>query len=206
MHTYAQKFAMTWVICLVFASVAAPQASQSENFAERRAREFVRYLDSGNRAEFRKYVKENFAPSFLNIPMEQHWASSLRFMIPPWRRVSQFPGFKADRSHGVAEIKADRRLGGACCARRGGSAAQNLGTWVATSQASGRSPAAKKLGNEEMARELSAFVSKLARLMCFRALYCSLRMGCPSSKAHTERRTKTSMHLIGLIRSSISDQ
>lgn len=40
--------------------------------AERRAREIVQLLTSGSRAEFRKYVENNFADRFKSIPMDRH--------------------------------------------------------------------------------------------------------------------------------------
>src|ERR1041385_1177218 len=70
MNKVIRTFALTLI--LACGSTAIAQSAQAEKPAEKRARELARYLDSGNRAEFRKYVKENFAPSFLNIPMEQH--------------------------------------------------------------------------------------------------------------------------------------
>jgi CubicO group peptidase (beta-lactamase class C family) len=72
MNRLIKRLTMVWLICLAFASLVTAQASQSENPAERRAREFARLIDSGNRAALREYAKENFAPSFLSIPMEQH--------------------------------------------------------------------------------------------------------------------------------------
>src|SRR5215216_6169305 len=72
MKRLIKEIALMLLICFVCASVAAAQAAQSGSPAERRAKEFARLIDSGNRAELRKYAKENFAPGFLNVPMEQH--------------------------------------------------------------------------------------------------------------------------------------
>jgi CubicO group peptidase (beta-lactamase class C family) len=72
MNRLIKRLMPVWLLCLVCASVAAAQASQTESPAERRAKEFARLIDSGNRAELVKYAKENFSPDFLKIPMEQH--------------------------------------------------------------------------------------------------------------------------------------
>ena len=56
----------------VLKPAAASNSAASSVEAERRAKELGRLLDSGDVAEFKKYATENFAPSFLNIPMERH--------------------------------------------------------------------------------------------------------------------------------------
>lgn len=72
MNRLIKRLMLVWLICLVCASGAAAQAPQAESPAERRAKEFAKLIDSGNRAELVKYAKENFSPDFLKIPMEQH--------------------------------------------------------------------------------------------------------------------------------------
>ena len=72
MKRLIKEFALVCLISCICASAAIAQASQAESAAERRAKEVARLIDSGNRAELRKYAKENFAPGFLNVPMEQH--------------------------------------------------------------------------------------------------------------------------------------
>ncbi|HSF22875.1 MAG TPA: hypothetical protein VLE20_01515, partial [Blastocatellia bacterium] len=72
MKMLIRRSLLLWLVCFVCATAAAGQASQAESPAERRAKEFAKLLDSGNRVELRKYATENFAPSFLSIPMEQH--------------------------------------------------------------------------------------------------------------------------------------
>ncbi len=51
---------------------ASEPKTAASGAAERRVKEFARLLDSGNIAEFKKYAAENFAPSFLDVPMERH--------------------------------------------------------------------------------------------------------------------------------------
>lgn len=47
-------------------------AGQTENPAETRARELVRFINAGNRAEYQKYVESNFGGEMAKAPMEQH--------------------------------------------------------------------------------------------------------------------------------------
>src|SRR5215470_16081188 len=49
---------------------------QADNPAVRRAKELAQVINSGKLAEARKYIRENYAPGFLNIPMDDH----LRFI------------------------------------------------------------------------------------------------------------------------------
>src|SRR5262245_57374610 len=59
-------------------SAQQPQASSAnaDSPAVRRARELTQVINAGKLAEARKYVQENYAPEFLNIPMDDH----LRFI------------------------------------------------------------------------------------------------------------------------------
>lgn len=59
---------------LLSGAVALTAAAQTttEQPAERRARELLRFLETGKRAEYKQYVQENFSPRFRAIPMEQH--------------------------------------------------------------------------------------------------------------------------------------
>src|SRR5262245_16835834 len=55
-------------------SAQQPQASwaNADNPAVRRAKELAQVVNSGKLAEARKYIQENYAPAFLNIPIERH--------------------------------------------------------------------------------------------------------------------------------------
>lgn len=59
------------ISCLCALGVCA-QSAAGETPIERRAMELVKLLNSGNRAELQKYVPENFAPPFRDMPMERH--------------------------------------------------------------------------------------------------------------------------------------
>ena len=71
MSKLTRKLTLVLLVCCLCAAATA-RGLQSENPAELRAREFARLLDAGDRAALAKYAKDNFAPSFLNIPMERH--------------------------------------------------------------------------------------------------------------------------------------
>jgi hypothetical protein len=60
-------------------SVSTSSAQQSQassasadNAAVRRAKELAQVINAGKLAEARKYVQENYAPGFLNTPMDRH--------------------------------------------------------------------------------------------------------------------------------------
>src|SRR5262249_58518635 len=51
-----------------------PQASSAtaDSPAVRRAKELAQVIDAGKLAEARKYIQENYAPGFLNLPVDRH--------------------------------------------------------------------------------------------------------------------------------------
>jgi hypothetical protein len=49
-----------------------PSSASADNAAVRRAKELAQVINAGKLAEARKYVQENYAPGFLNIPMDRH--------------------------------------------------------------------------------------------------------------------------------------
>src|SRR5215475_11415675 len=60
-------------------SVSTSSAKQSQdtstsadNPAVRRARELAQIINAGKLAEAKKYIQENYAPAFLNMPMDAH--------------------------------------------------------------------------------------------------------------------------------------
>src|ERR1044072_7722041 len=112
-----KRFTLASLIFLVCASLVNAQAPQSEGPAERRAKEFARLIDSGDRAELRRYAKENFAPQFLNVPMERH----LDFLssVHDFTRGVEFRGLQdAKPNEATALLRA--RLTGEWLARQPG--------------------------------------------------------------------------------------
>lgn len=63
------------ILCILFLSCllgVAAQAPAGESPAERRGKELARMLDTGTRADLRKFAQENFAPPFRDVPVERH--------------------------------------------------------------------------------------------------------------------------------------
>jgi CubicO group peptidase (beta-lactamase class C family) len=183
MRRLIKLFTLVYLICTVSTAVAARQASQSESPAERRAKEFARLIDSGKRAELQKYAKENFAPDFLNIPMEQH----LGFFS------SVHDSTRGVEFHAVQDAKPDE----ATVLLR----AKLTGQWLALvvrveSQAPHRiaglglrpprppasAQAAKRLTGEQIAQELKALVDKLAAADVFSGTVLLAKDGVPIFK------------------------
>jgi CubicO group peptidase (beta-lactamase class C family) len=72
MRVSIKKLAFALLVICIFAATTSAQVVQTGSPAERRAKEFIHFLESGNRSEFKKYVQENFSPEFLSVPMEEH--------------------------------------------------------------------------------------------------------------------------------------
>jgi hypothetical protein len=74
-----KKYRNYTLFLLVFLLSTAPLQAQSpqpvtasESPAVKRAREIIQLINSGNRAEGRKYVQEQYSPAFVGNRMEQH--------------------------------------------------------------------------------------------------------------------------------------
>lgn len=72
MQRFITRATLLLLLSCAVALTAVAQTTTTEQPAERRARELVRLLEAGKRAEFKQYVQENFSPRFRGVPMEQH--------------------------------------------------------------------------------------------------------------------------------------
>jgi CubicO group peptidase (beta-lactamase class C family) len=60
------------VICTYAINGQQPTSDTSDSPAVRRVHELIQFVNTGNRKAAGEYIKENYAPSFLKIPMNQH--------------------------------------------------------------------------------------------------------------------------------------
>ncbi len=183
MKRLIKKFTPALLISCLCASLAIAQASQSESPAERRAKEFARLIDSGNRAELRSYAKENFAPNFLNIPMEQH----LGFFssVHDFTRGVEFHSLQ-DAKPNEATLLLKARLTGEWVALivrvEPESPHRIAGIGLRPPKPPASAQPSKKLSNEQIAQELKAFVNKLADADVFSGTVLLAKDGVPIFK------------------------
>lgn len=146
-------------------SAQQPQTPSAnvDNPAVRRAKELAQVINAGKLAETKKYIQENYAPGFLNIPMDRHLSFLAR--LHDQTRGVEFQSVQEEkpaeatvvlknkltgRSEGLfvrVEPESPHRISG-------------LGLRRVKSPADAKPMA--KLTDEQMARELDAFISKLA--------------------------------------------
>jgi CubicO group peptidase (beta-lactamase class C family) len=151
-------------------SAQQPQApsANAESPAVRRAKELVQVINAGKRAEARKYIQENYAPEFLNQPMDRH----LNFfaLIHDRTRGVEFQRIQ-DEKPGEALVVLKNKLTGGLQGLLVRVEAESphrisgIGLRGVDPPADAR-PAAK-LTEEQVARELDAFISKLADVDVF---------------------------------------
>lgn len=143
-------------------------SANADSPAVRRAKELAQVINSGKVAEARKYVQENYAPAFLNIPLDRH----LNFI---GRTYDQSRGLefqrvqeeKPNEATVVLKNKLTGRLEGLLVRVEPESPHRIAGIGLRrVNQPTGEKPAAKLTG-EQMAAELDAFVSKLANADVF---------------------------------------
>jgi len=161
----------------------AARAAQSESPAERRAKEFARLIDSGNRAELRQYAKENFAPGFLNVPMEQH----LGFFssVHDFTRGVEIHSLQEEKPN-EATVLLKARLTGewlALVVRVEPEAPHRIaGIGLRPPKPPASAQPAKKLTNEQIAQELKAFIAKLVNADVFSGTVLLAKDGVPIFK------------------------
>jgi len=180
MKRLIKRFILVWLICLVCASAAA---AQSDSPAERRAKEFAKLIDSGNRAELQKYAKENFAPAFLNIPMEQH----LNFIssVHDFTRGVEFHSVQ-DSKPNEATILLKAKLTGEWLAlgvRTEPEAPHRIaGIGMRQPKPPASAQPSKRLTDAQMAQELKALTDKLAGADIFSGAVLLAKDGVPIFK------------------------
>jgi CubicO group peptidase (beta-lactamase class C family) len=146
-------------------SAQQPQASSAnaDNPAVRRAKELAQVVNSGKLAEARKYVQENYAPAFLNIPIERH----LNFISRAYdqSRGLEFQRVQEEKPNEalvVFKSKLTGSLGGLLVRVEPESPHRIAGIGLRTVKPPADAKPVAKLTDDQMARELDSFISKLA--------------------------------------------
>src|SRR5262245_47102243 len=163
MRIITRQLLLSLLISCICASMAAAQGSETASAAERRAKEFSRLIDSGSRAELRKYAAENFAPAFLKIPMEQH----LGFLssVHDSSRGVEFHSIQESKANEVTALLKNKLTGEwlALFVRVEPEPPYRIaGLGLRPPKPPATAESAKKLSNEQIAQELKTFVTKLA--------------------------------------------
>jgi len=143
-----------------------PQSSSSntDNPAVRRAKELAQVINIGNLAAARKYIQENYAPEFLKIPMDRHLNFIAR--IHDQTRGVEFQRVQDEKPAEVTAVlknKLTGRLEGIIVRVEAESPNRISGLGfrsIKPSPAEAKSVA--ELTEDQMARELDAYLSKLS--------------------------------------------
>jgi len=140
------------------------QSAEAKNPAARRAAELVKLVESGNRAEARKYITESYSPEFLSrAPMDRH----LSFISSTNDRMRgvEVLGIKETGATG-AEARLKSKLTGIqsdlIVRTESGAPHRITGIGLRMARSEKSAGSAKKLTEKEMASELDAFMQKLA--------------------------------------------
>ncbi len=163
-----KRHAITILMLMLFVSgpmisTAKSQTGAAGNPASRRAAEIVRLIESGNRAEARKYATESYAPDFLKMPMDEHLEFVSR--VHDQMRGVELLGVK-ETSATEAEARLKSKLTGrqvVLVVRTEAQAPHRVsGIGLRPARPEPGSQSAKKLTDEEMGSQLGDFVQKLA--------------------------------------------
>lgn len=171
------------LLCALTIFAQQPQPAPADTPAVRRAQELIKFINSGDRAAARVFIKENYGPPFLDMPMEAH----LGFISQLNDRT------RGLEFHSVVEVKPTEAL------VRGKS--KLTGDWegllvrveaAAPHRITGlglrrvKPPAGEqlkaKLTEAQMAKELEAFAQKLAAADVFSGTVLLAKNGQPIFK------------------------
>lgn len=175
---------LIWLGIALLAMAWPALAQQATNPAAQRAVELVRLIESGKRAEMQKYMKENYAPEFLaQVSVDAH----SDFML---RQQDQMRGVEVlsikETSPTSVEARLKSKLTGNEVVLIVGTEANAPNRISSLGQRRARpEPGAqptKKLTEAEMAKELDAFVQKLADADLFSGAVLVAKDGKPIYK------------------------
>ena len=178
MTTY--RILAVWLAC--FAWIGTTRAQSANSAGEKRAREIAALISTGTRGEMEKYVKENFAPPFRDLPMEQRWEAFLN-LRDATRGLEYHSIQDAKPTEVTALFKA--KLTGQWIALVVRTEAQEPYRVTGLGRADPRPPAgtaAKALTNQQVAQELGIFVKKLADADVFSGAVLLAKDGVPVFK------------------------
>ncbi len=150
-------------LCVISCATVMAQTAPTDNPAERRAKEFVKLLNTGNRAELQSYAKENFTPDFLKIPMEQHL--SFFSSVHDSTRGVEFYSVQEANANLVTLLLKGKLTGEwiALAVRVEPDAPHRIaGLGFRNPQPPASAQPVKRLSNEQIAQELKTLVTKLA--------------------------------------------
>lgn len=160
---------------------AVPQTGAAKNPASQRAEEIIRLIESGDRVEGRKYVTNNFSPEMLNRgPMNRHlgFFSSVHDQM----RGVEVLAIKETGPAG-AEARLKSKLTGSqmlLIVRTEPDAPHRIvGLGLRLARPEPGAQPTKKLSEAEMARDLDAFMQKLARADLFSGAVLLAKDGKP---------------------------
>ncbi len=178
------KTKLIWLGIVLLALAWPTLAQQATTPAAQRAADLVRLIESGKRAEMQKYVKDNYAPDFLARASVDDHLSFLLSQQDQMRGVEVL-GLKETSSTSV-EAKLKSKLTGSqsvLIVRTEANAPNRIsGIGLRRARPEPGAQPMKKLTEAEMAKELDAFVQKLADADLFSGAILVAKDGKPIYK------------------------
>jgi CubicO group peptidase (beta-lactamase class C family) len=158
-------------------------AGQTENPAEKRAKELIQFINSGNRAEFQKYVEANFGAEMLGMPMDRH----LNFFSSVYdtSRGYEISGVQETKPNQVTMLVKNKLTGewDALVVTVEAETPHRIAGIGFDSPKPPEVKDAKKLSEKEIAREMDAFMKKIVAADTFSGAVLLAKDGVPVYKA-----------------------
>lgn len=170
---------LAFVLSISTSALAQPSASQAA--AERYAREIISFINSGDRAQYKKFAEANFAPDFLKVPMAQHvgFMSSLNDQS----RGFEYHNIQDWNDNEVIALVKSKLTGewDAILVRVEPTGPFKIAA-IGLRRPKPPETAKKQLNDVEMSRELDGFVKKLAAADVFSGAVLLAKDGAPVYK------------------------
>jgi CubicO group peptidase (beta-lactamase class C family) len=172
-------------IFIIFALVLAASSAavaQTDSPAEKRARELIQLINSGNKAEFKKYVEATFNARMLGMPMNRH----LDFFSSVYEgsRGYEINGVQDNTKPNQVTMLLKNKLTGEWDALLVAVEPEAPNRIAAIGFRNPKPPEgdAKKISEKEAGRELEAFLKKLAAADVFSGAVLLAKDGVPVYK------------------------
>lgn len=172
-------------ILVTFAFILAAvlsAAAQTANPAETRARELIQLINSGNKAEFKKYVEATFNARMLGMPMNRHM--DFFSSVYEGSRGYEINGVQDNTKPNQVTMLLKNKLTGEWDALLVGVEPEAPNRIAAIGFRAPKPPAGdvKKISGKEAGRELDAFLKKLAGADVFSGAVLLAKDGVPVYK------------------------
>ncbi len=151
------------LFCTCTMSAQQPQSNPADSPALRRIHELIQFINTGNRTAAKEFIKDNYSPDFLKVPMNAHLEFISR--LHDQTQGLEFHSLQESKPNEATALLKNRLTGGweALLVRVEENAPHRIaGIGLRRPNPPADAVSKQKRTDEQMARELETFMKKLA--------------------------------------------